>query len=241
MQQRRSPLASPLPSQVTHPDDLYLCAACARGEQNAHELLEQKYFPALRTALRRLLRRPHQLEDVLQDVRSRLLVGPSPKIATYRGDGSLSGWLRRIAVRAALDHLRALRSRVVHARRFSEFQQTCVANDTSRAGAESHCLAYDSTRVIWQAWSAAVRALEPPQRRLLQQYVVSELSIDVLAVVHSVHRATVARRIARAKKQVREHVLRVLSRHYKGTSGREIETLAFDACRELDIAASLAL
>jgi len=51
--------------------------------------------------------KPQAVEEVLQEIRTRLLVGSNPKISSYRGSGALSGWLRSLAVNAAQDRVRS--------------------------------------------------------------------------------------------------------------------------------------
>src|SRR4029079_5609469 len=55
---------------------LYLCLACAQGCRTACRLLDARYFPALRTFLCKFDSRPDVLDDLLQQIRYRLLVGP---------------------------------------------------------------------------------------------------------------------------------------------------------------------
>jgi RNA polymerase sigma-70 factor len=83
--------------------ELYLCCACSLGFPEACRRLESDYFPALEAALHRQCGRRDFVEDVLQQVRERLLVGSAPKIASYEGKGPLSSWLQRIVRRAACD------------------------------------------------------------------------------------------------------------------------------------------
>jgi hypothetical protein len=42
-------------------------------------------------------------DELRQTLRVRLLAGPSPKIASYKGSGPLSGWVRVVATRIALE------------------------------------------------------------------------------------------------------------------------------------------
>src|SRR5262249_33604316 len=100
-------LGYPCVGVPTYPSDVYLCAACAQGQYVAYQALEAAHFPALRTAVQHLVRRTLTVDDVLQEVRTRLFLGSSPKIATYRGSGTLSAWLRKVAVNASQDQLRS--------------------------------------------------------------------------------------------------------------------------------------
>src|SRR5262249_42124403 len=74
--------------------DLYLAVACGLHLPGACEALEAVYVQPLRPVLRGMLNRHDAVEDALQELRTRLLVGPTPKISVYRGDGGLRNWVR---------------------------------------------------------------------------------------------------------------------------------------------------
>jgi len=62
---------------------------------------------ALFATLTRIVRSDEDAEDLLQDTYLRAL----SRLGSYRGEGSPEAWLRRIAVRLALNHLRSRRLR----------------------------------------------------------------------------------------------------------------------------------
>ena len=81
--------------------------------EDAAEL--RRHFPALVARTRdslyatlvRIVRNESDAEDLLQDSYLRAL----ERIGSYRGEGEPEAWLRRIAVRLALNHLRARKLR----------------------------------------------------------------------------------------------------------------------------------
>ena len=62
---------------------------------------------ALYATLKRIVRSDEDAEDLLQDTYLRAL----SRLNSYRGEGSPEAWLRQIAVRLALNHLRSRRLR----------------------------------------------------------------------------------------------------------------------------------
>ncbi|HVZ32711.1 MAG TPA: hypothetical protein VG963_09815 [Polyangiaceae bacterium] len=237
-----------------HPADLYLCAACGLGQRQACEALESTHFPALRVRLQRMLKRGDAVEEVLQIIRTRLFLGCAPeppKIAKYRGDGTLRGWLQTVALRAAQDCLRAAKLEAERAQRLSRAVHTSKPTDAwlLTPSMEERAFENDRTRIIERAWCAAIRSLDASQRQLLHHHFVSGLSIDVIAALYAGtgpnaskrHRSTIARRIQRAAHQVGKHVRTILSARYRELSFRELDLLALDACSRLDIAGTLVL
>lgn len=224
---------------VEHPSDMYLCAACKYGEVGAYEVLEAAYFPALRRLLSRLLREESAVEEVLQDIRTRLFVGASPKIASYRGSGCLAGWLRSVAVHAARDHLRCSRARRGRLRRLSHAAVLGTLGPAAADALDERVSQWERQR-CQQAWNAAIRSLGSEERQLLHHHFVHGLSIDALGALYGVHRATAARRIQRATASLRRRVRDELASHYGGMSSHELDRLAQRTCCELDVMHSLA-
>lgn len=225
---------------LEHPSDLYLCAACKYGQAEAYQALEATYFPALRRLLSRLLQEPSAVEDVLQEVRTRLFVGASPKIASYRGRGCLAGWLRSVAVHAARDHLRCVRAQRGRLRRLSHPDVALLGTLRPPAAdwLEDGAGTWERQR-CQQAWNAAIRSLDTQARQLLYHHFVNGLSIDALGALYGVHRATAARRIRRATASVRRSVRDELGRAYANMTHHELDRLAQHTCCELDVMLSL--
>jgi RNA polymerase sigma-70 factor (ECF subfamily) len=220
-----------------HPADLYLCAACANGESAAYQALEVRYFPALARVVCRILGERAATEEVLQEIRTRLLVGSAAKISSYRGSGPLAGWLRILAVNAAQDRLRSNNVQRGRLRKLACAQR--MASSTTTLDEGEQAFRSDYARLCARAWCAAIGALGADERQLLHNYFVSGLSIDRLGPLYRVHRATIHRRIRRATERVRRQVRETLSSQYWDLSHRDLDALAFRGCHDLDLGATL--
>lgn len=87
-------------------DDAPLLAAAAQGDRAAFDVLAGRYLLRLRRAALRVLNDPAAAEDVAQDA----LLRAWTRAASYRPEqASVSTWLHRIAVNAAIDRVRAAR------------------------------------------------------------------------------------------------------------------------------------
>ncbi|HMG55824.1 MAG TPA: hypothetical protein VK601_20130, partial [Kofleriaceae bacterium] len=90
-------------------DDLYLAIACAARVKQAIIAFDKHYLARLASVLIRQGQDRAAAADVVQAVRVRFLVGDAdrgPKIAEYNGRGSLAGWHRVAASRAAVTAFR---------------------------------------------------------------------------------------------------------------------------------------
>jgi RNA polymerase sigma-70 factor len=153
--------------------------------------------------------RPEVIDELLQQVRHRLLVGPNPRIRTYNGKGTLQGWLRKVAQTLAIDTIRA---NVGRERRTRRLGQDSVYADLLHSAPpplpDEHLDRARYGHVVRQVFCQAVQNLSNDRRRLLQLYYVAGMSIDQLGLLYSVDRSTAARRVVRVVQDV-QHTLRV--------------------------------
>jgi RNA polymerase sigma-70 factor (ECF subfamily) len=90
------------------PDEA-LMARAAEGDRQAFDRLASRYMLRLRRAAMRVLSDPAAAEDAAQDALLRAWM----RAATYdRKQASVSTWLHRIAVNAAIDRVRAAKSTI---------------------------------------------------------------------------------------------------------------------------------
>ncbi len=176
------------PADALSAADLYLACACLAGAPGAIEAFEQAYFPELRSALGRMGRSGAvELEEVAQALRARLFVGDRPKLREYSGRGALKNWFRVTAVRTALDQLPQ--------------PPPPLAGEVERltASPELAEIRRMHQRDFNRALERALGALSPRQRNLLRYALLEELTLEELATVYRVHRATGAGWLADAR------------------------------------------
>jgi len=83
-------------------DERQLIEGCVRGEPWAQKAMYELHSPAMMSVCKRYIRCRETARDLLHDGFVKLFT----KIHTYSGAGSFSGWMRRIFVTVALEHLR---------------------------------------------------------------------------------------------------------------------------------------
>ncbi len=204
--------ADPAPRIAEYPPfavELVLAQACLRGEVTALRVLYGEMFERAERVLARLRLDAADVDDVRQEVRTKLLVGDRPKLAQYEGNGPLSQWLASVAGREGLLLLRR--------RRISEplGDDMFVDDDpdpelallNARHGAE-----------LKRAFQAAVADLPPRDRTVLRALLVDDLSVNDIAALYKIHRVTASRWIS----EIRQRLLR-------DTRHRVQQTLKLDA------------
>lgn len=168
-----------------HAADVVLARAAAAGIPAALAEFETTVIaPALATS-----RRFGDLDELAQQARVRLLVGESPKLATYRGRGSLVAFVRTIITRLALDQARATR------------ETDSIANLIDRVGDDPE-LAHMRERYagdLGDALKTAWAALARHDRFVLDLELNQHLGVEQIATIYGVHRTSAMRKIASAR------------------------------------------
>jgi RNA polymerase sigma-70 factor (ECF subfamily) len=168
-------------------DDRALIDAVQRGDRNAFGVVVDRETATVYRACLRILGRPHDAEDVTQEA----FVTAYRAIGTFRGEGSLRGWLLRIATRQAYRRLGQRRPTV---------DLDAVAEP--RLADARH----DPTRVVVvaeerDAIRAAVAQLPDPYREVVALRFFADLSL-----------AEVAEATGRPLNTVKTHLRRGLER-----------------------------
>jgi RNA polymerase sigma-70 factor, ECF subfamily len=212
-----------------HAPDLYLAYACAYGHPQAVAIVDHDIIGQLDSALLSMGLDASSADEVKQRMRELLFVGVEgiPGITSYRGQGRLRSWLRAIALRQAM-------------RWFRDQRGTKIGDDALHA---IPAISEDPQLGPWKheyaaafraAFEASIAALDRRDRNLLRQHHIDGLSVDALAKLHRVHRATAARWVAAAREAllagVRERVVEQL-----GISGTELESAFRLARSQLDL------
>jgi RNA polymerase sigma-70 factor (ECF subfamily) len=208
-----------------HASDLYLTCACARGSAGAIEAFDRAHLGGqVRDYLARSKPDDAFVEDVRQSLREKLFVGDKRKIEEYSGRGALGGWVRMLAVRMAIDLRRRRGERLPDLR-----HEQPAAIDPE--------LGYLSERYrgeVEDAFRRALASLGPEQRTLLRMHFVDAVTLDELARLTKLHRATVARRLAVARKAILDATHRQL-RERLAVSTEELASLVRLVRSELQI------
>jgi RNA polymerase sigma-70 factor (ECF subfamily) len=174
-----------------HGPDLYLAAACAAGLSPALTVLEREFLSRVPQYVARVCRDARHIQEIRQDLRVRMLVGPPPRIASYAGAGPLGAFLCVTAVRIALDRAggeAALRLTV---------DTAALTNVTARTlDPESEALSSQHRQTAQEAIDRALIDLPARDRAILRFYFLEGLNIEAIGAIYGVNRSTVARWLA---------------------------------------------
>jgi RNA polymerase sigma-70 factor (ECF subfamily) len=211
---------------------LYLCCACAEAQPEALRSFEHEGMSVAKAAIARIDRSSDFVQDTLQEVWDKLLLGSEAKVRSYSGRGPLKAWLRVAATRVALDRYRA-RGRL--AARQVELTDKLAAPGGSP---EARLLKARFGTAFHQALRAAVAALSAQERNVLRMHVVGQCSIDEIGRAYNVHRATAARWLDRSRARIYEQVRHELCVCQEKLTASEFKSLATLMGSELELSFS---
>jgi RNA polymerase sigma-70 factor (ECF subfamily) len=178
-----------------HVVDLYLACACVHRVAAAVRAFEVGYVAELPAALRAMDRAGDLVDEVLQRLREKMLVGDEsgPRLDAYSGHGPLGAWLRVAATRIALSLQRRARP---------EAPDDLAELIDPAASPEVRVLAARVGASLREALRVGVAAQPPRTRAVLRLYYGDGRGVEEIGRVYRVHASTVSRWLARARADI---------------------------------------
>lgn len=183
-----------------HAAELLLVHRCLLGDESALALFEVEYFEPLSSIIANVDRRPGFIDDVLQQLRLKLM--GEGRLAQYEGRGPLQGWLRRAAINTSKS-MQEQSGRDRH-----------VEGTTARpvADPEFTILAAQFQEGFKAAFADAMARLSAREKMMLRLNGLADYSIDQIGEIYGVHRATAARWVQAARRRLHEETRAAVAR-----------------------------
>jgi RNA polymerase sigma-70 factor (ECF subfamily) len=177
-----------------HIAELYLICACTGANRMAAAILERDLMPDVARTIARVDSSPMFVNDVEKQVRDQLFAGIDEgrsDLAGYIGRVPLAAWVRVYALRRAL--ARTTEPSLSHGLLDDDPELRRIAG-------------HDRARLTASIRDAVAR-LHMRERSVLRMNQIDRLSIDEIARLYRVHRATAMMWLDAAKRAVRSHVI----------------------------------
>ena len=170
-----------------------LIAGCRRGDTGAQRILYERFNARLFAICLRYARDRPEAQDMLQDV----FLVIYRDLGQFQGNGAFEGWLQRVTVRVALQHLRRK-----NPLRFAE--------DYNELPADNYNVIPDS-ELNSEAILGMVQQLSPGYRTVFNLHCVEAWSYPEIAAELGISESTVRSQYTRACKQLRILVDKLLT------------------------------
>lgn len=212
-------LAEVAPKQAATLDvGLVLACGLFHHEPEALRSFESRVIPRVRAALQKLGAGEAELDEHLQATRARLLVeNGGARLKLYRGQGSFESFAITTAVRSYTDAHRGPQQK-------ARGDDDALAALPATMDLERQLARSGQSAFFAQAFREALEQLSPRDRALLKLNLVDGASIDELAPLYQVSRATVARWLAASRQLLRAGTLERLAARTR-LQGEELDGL----------------
>jgi len=168
-------------------DEEELIAACIRGNSVAQRQLYEKYARKMMGICLRYAGNRETAHDLLHDGFIRLF----GKIATYKGEGSFEGWMRRLFINTALTYLRKKDALA----QYSEYSMTEESADYSVF-----------EKLSEEELVAHIAAMPTGFRTVFNLYAVEGFSHSEIAAMLNISESTSRSQYARARSHLQKTV-----------------------------------
>ena len=181
-------------------NEQHLLEQAQRGDQAAFGELVQLYEKKVYALTLRMCKNPDDAAEAAQEA----FLAAWQGLKFFRGESSFSTWLYRLASNASVDLLRREQRHRGAAGPSLNDEETYA--DVPSDAPDPQTLAERSE--LRQQIEAGLRAMTPEHREVLILREMHQLSYDEIARVLSLDTGTVKSRISRARKQLRNFLLR---------------------------------
>jgi RNA polymerase sigma-70 factor, ECF subfamily len=204
--------------------ELLLAFACSLRDVTAIRLLQANYFPAIERSLKRRRLSPAFIDETCALLLARLIVGEGgrPLILAYRGTGDLVAWLLISAHRAAIREQQRDGRATLHGD--GDPGQLAHRDRGHEAGYEAAV----SSKLFRASFAEALARLTVQQRTVLRQHYIEGLTLQEVASDHGAHRATAARWLAGARRELWSATRSILQDRLGDQTGAESDGLIRD-------------
>ena len=191
-------------------DDLYLAAACARGDEDAWREFRDRFFNYIGDFARRFLP-----AAPAQDVRDQLIADlwQRQRLDRYDGRSSLRTWLGAMVTHAS-----------INARRSTQRTETLSVAPTQQSHVPADREDDASRREFAARVNAAIADLDDESKLLLLLYYEQGLTLEQMTTVLNASKATLSRRLTKTREALRAAIDAMSSdRHADGTRTHHLD------------------
>ncbi|MDF2695862.1 MAG: putative DNA-binding regulatory protein [Labilithrix sp.] len=213
-----------------HAADLLVALGCLKRDPTALGVFEAECVSDARRALARLRLDVAAIEEIVQRVREKTLVGTGsgPRLASYSARGPLAGWVRAIAVHEAMSTRRAEARRGPHDGT-SGIERLPIAEEPELAQIRARYAA-----PFKAAFSEVLAGLAPRDRNVLRLVYVEGLTADQVGLAYGVHRVSVARWLQQIRGALFTRTKKVLSERLR-LAPAEFESVTRMCLSQIDV------
>ena len=173
-----------------------LASACAKGDETAFDRLYHQYASKMLVVCSRYARDRDEARDLLQEGFIRVF----EQIHTFRGDGSLEGWVRRVMVSVALAQYQRNATR----------QQQVVRLSDEEPQNEPFTAEEITSQIAFDEMLHMIQHLTPAYRMVFNLYVFEGMKHHEIASQLGISEGTSKSNLAQARRILQQRITKVM-------------------------------
>jgi len=165
---------------------------CKKNDRNAQKFIYENFFDKMFAVCRRYVKNDDDTLEVLNDGFISLFVN----IAKYKGEGSFEGWVRKIIINKALDHLRSNK-------KYKEMFKYVENYSNDASFIDTNIMDSCDTEELYHL----VQSLPPIHQIVFNLYVVEEFSHKEIAEKINISEGTSRWYLSESRKILKEKLM----------------------------------
>jgi RNA polymerase sigma-70 factor (ECF subfamily) len=172
-----------------------LVQACIKGDRSSQQTLYKAFYSKMMAVCMRYARNREEAQDILHEGYIKVF----NKLKSFENKGSLEGWIRRIVVNVAIDHVRSRKEFFI-----SQDNDYKIDNLTDSDSEASDVEAYKQVQV--QTILRLLQDLSPAYKLVFNMYVIEDMPHKEIAERLNISIGTSKSNLAKAKMKLKEMV-----------------------------------
>jgi RNA polymerase sigma-70 factor (ECF subfamily) len=177
---------------------------CVREERKCQQMIFEMYYGKMMSACLRYISDRDEAQDVLQDG----FIKVFNSIAKFDFNGSFEGWVRRIVVNTAIDHIRKKKKDIFQVTDY-EFIMNNYSEEADDVENDSIYSNLNNQEII-----DAIKQLSPAYRTVFSMYVIDGYSHQQIADLLNINIGTSKSNLAKARMNLQK-VLKEKLKNFK--------------------------
>jgi RNA polymerase sigma factor (sigma-70 family) len=172
-----------------------LIEACIRGDRKSQQQLYQAYYGKMLVVCMRYASNKEEAQDFLHDGFIKVFA----KLESFKNEGSLEGWIRRIIVNNTIDSVRKKREAL-----FVYQEDTHLLNLSETQADENEAEIIQFQNLQAEVILKLVQKLTPAYRTVFNMYVIEDYSHKEIAEALNISVGSSKSNLAKAKMKIKE-------------------------------------
>ncbi len=193
-----------------------LVSLAREGDESAFEEIVRRYSPRVFHIASRFFRQRSQVEESAQEIFLRAYT----RLADYKGQGSLEGWLTRIATTTCLNLLRSAQRRLEMTLTGLTPEESRWMEDRLLDSAARHHRSQEDSLIVADLADKVLGKLSPEDRLVLLLIDGDQAPVKEVAEMTGWSESKVKVRVFRARRRMREAVEKLLADPQKSRQAR---------------------